>query len=228
MLSDLVQFIIYCCIFVMQCLIQACLLYLPIQDFDALLQSLDVCGVRELQLHSMLQQIEAAFKENVRMLQKNSDNDVENHVRDKDTRRPNLYVSKFDRPEPSDSFAIQLGRNIAENNDVLRRYSDFEKWMWDECLNSTLLSAMQWGERRRKKLLNICDHCHALHLFTERHWHHCHTASACASIKKPSPPVQISLLKAQLASMEVRISCICTSDMATSSFHPTFSCTLCL
>nr|GMD91506.1 homeobox-ddt domain protein rlt2 [Ipomoea batatas] len=109
-------------------------------DFDALVESLDVFGVREPNC------VRCCSKS--KLLSRKMSGSCKRIL----TLRPNLYVSTFDRPEASDSFAIQLGRNIAENDDVLRRYSDSEKWMWDECLDdSTLLSAMKWGRRTTQK-----------------------------------------------------------------------------
>ncbi|XP_031105790.1 homeobox-DDT domain protein RLT2 [Ipomoea triloba] len=207
------------------------------KGFDALLASLDVRGIRESHLHLMLQRIEVTFKETARRntLQMNSVPDVENDVKnealektstlDKD---PNSApcISNCDMSEPSASFVIGVGRNIVEKSDALRRYLDFEKWMWEECLDSKFLCAMKEGKIRRRNLLRVCDHCHVLY-FEENHCPFCHTTYAknskfsehltrCKEKLKDeylspyralysSPPIRLRLLKAQLASLEVSV-----------------------
>lgn len=171
------------------------------------------------------------------MLQMNSALDVGNDVKkealemtstlDKDPNSTSC-TSNCDMSEPSASFMIGVGRNVAEKSDALRRYLDFEKWMWEECLDSKFLCAMKEGKIRRRNLLRVCDHCHVLYFFEENHCPFCHTTyiknskfsehlTRCKEKLKEeclspfralysSPPIRIRLLKAQLASLEARIS----------------------
>ncbi|GFS41286.1 homeodomain-like transcriptional regulator [Actinidia rufa] len=141
------------------------------EDFDALLESLDVRGSKESNLHSMLQKVEVYFKETLRKnlvhtkTERLTVDNVKNEVAEMaskpdcsgSTNSPTstCCVSNSDLPEPSSSFAIDLGRNEAEKRDALKRYQDLEKWMWEECLNSSVSipsEAIQpdWSEAYRK------------------------------------------------------------------------------
>lgn len=213
------------------------------QGFDALLASLDVRGLRESHLYSMLQKVEVSFKET---LGKNAahtstrgqilDNvktevsgmaSIPDCIARTDSPTGTICVSNSDTPEPSSSFSIGLGRNEAEKNDALKRYQDFEKWMWEECLNSSVLSAVKYGKKRCKQLLGICDYCHDLYLFEKNHCPSCHRTfeasigdlnfslhvAQCREKFKgepgwtlqgldSSPPLRIRLLKALLSLIE--------------------------
>ncbi|KAA8524323.1 hypothetical protein F0562_010746 [Nyssa sinensis] len=216
------------------------------EGFDALLASLDVRGVRESHLHSMLQSIEVSFKETVRrnLLHSNTCGKIEDIVKAEVTEMaPNrncnasidspsstICVSNPDIPEPSSSFAIEFGRNEAEKSDALRRYEDFEKWMWEECFNSSILCAVKYGKKRCEQLLDICDYCCELYFFEDNHCPSCHrtfrTSFSCLNFSEhvvqceeklkgdtdrallgldSSPPLRIRLLKAQLALIEVSV-----------------------
>ncbi|XP_019194149.1 PREDICTED: homeobox-DDT domain protein RLT2 [Ipomoea nil] len=199
------------------------------KGFDALLASLDVRGIRESHLHLMLQRIEVTFKETARrnMLQMmNSVADVENDVKKEALEKTSTLDKDPNSPPCISSFMIGVGRNIVEKSDALRRYVDFEKWMWEECLDSKFLCATKEGKIRRRNLLRVCDRCYVLY-FEENHCPFCHTTYAknlkfsehltrCKEKLKDeylspfralysSPPIRIRLLKAQLASLEVSV-----------------------
>ncbi|CAK8577051.1 unnamed protein product [Lathyrus sativus] len=147
------------------------------EGFDALLASLDVRGIRESHLHMTLQRIEMSFKESVR---RNVQNDAKMQngdtveklkteavkvATDQDC-STNIYcptsvcMDDLNTSVASTSFAVQLGRNEAENKDAYMRYWDFEKWMRKECLNSSVSRAMKFGKKRCNELLLMCDLCH--------------------------------------------------------------------
>ncbi|XP_010481770.1 PREDICTED: homeobox-DDT domain protein RLT2-like [Camelina sativa] len=124
------------------------------EDFDYLVKSLDVRGVRESHLHFMLLKIEASFKEAVRK-------NVEAN--------PGLCsVSSsldFDTAEISTTFKIELGdSNAIERCSVLQRFQSFEKWMWDNMLHPGALSAFKYGAKQSSPLFRICRTCAELHL----------------------------------------------------------------
>lgn len=180
------------------------------QSFDALLASLDVRGVRESNLLSMLQRIEVSFKETVRKnrtvkteISENPPNS--NYSATSIIDSPNSSVC--DMTESSSSFAIGLGRNEKEKNDASKRYQDFEKWMWDECFNASILCALKYGKTRCKQLLGVCDFCHDLYFNFEEHVAECKEKNGEAdwtshNVGSPLPP-RIRLLKSQLALIEV-------------------------
>jgi hypothetical protein len=219
------------------------------QAFDALLSSLDVRGVRESHLHTMLQKIEMSFKESVRRnmhcanMRRHNGDSVKTEAIEMppgsdcsigtDSPRSTVCVSDSDMSETSTSFAIELGRNEGEKNDALKRYQDFEKWMWKECFNSSVLCAMKYGKKRCTQLLGTCDYCHDIYSFEDNHCPSCHKAysssgsnlnfsehvSQCEEKPKVGPhctwrgslsaPVQIRLLKLLLALVEVCLQFIC-------------------
>ncbi|XP_057507040.1 homeobox-DDT domain protein RLT2-like isoform X2 [Actinidia eriantha] len=168
------------------------------EDFDALLESLDVRGSKESNLHSMLQKVEVYFKETLRknlvhtktelLTVDNVKNEVAEMASKPDcsgsTNSPTstCCVSNSDLPEPSSSFAIDLGRNEAEKRDALKRYQDLEKWMWEECLNSSVLCAIKFGKKRCKQLLDICDYCLDLYLSEDNYCPSCHRTSEASII----------------------------------------------
>ncbi|XAR72605.1 hypothetical protein NMG60_11019310 [Bertholletia excelsa] len=214
------------------------------EGFDNLLASLDVRGVRESHLYSMLQRIEVSFRETCRKNlehtgpggQTGSNIKIEISKMDSagssstDSPSSTICASNADMPEPSSSFSIGLGRNETEKKDALNRYLDFEKWMWEECLNSSVLCAMKYGKKRCKQLLGICDECHDSYLFEDNHCPHCHRTysipisglyflehvAQCKSKLKVEPglmfhdldscpPLRIRLLKALVTLMEVSV-----------------------
>ncbi|KAL7215900.1 hypothetical protein ACSBR1_027948 [Camellia fascicularis] len=214
------------------------------EGFDALLASLDVRGLRESNLHSMLQKVEVSFKETLRrnLAHTKAGRPVNNFKTEvsgmacsldcsagTDSPSCTVYVSNSDMPEPSSSFSIGLGRNETEKKDALKRYQDFEKWMWEECLNSSVLYAVKYGKKRCRQLLDICD-CRDVYYFEDDHCPSCHRTyetsirdinfsehvAKCKEKFKgdpcwtsqgldPSPPLRIRLHKALLALIEVSI-----------------------
>jgi hypothetical protein len=173
------------------------------ESFNALLSSLDVRGVRESNLLSMMQRVEPSFKEAIR--------------------KKTESITPDSSSPPSSSFSISLGRNSREKNEESRRYQDFEKWMWGECNNSSILCALKYGQKRSKQLLGVCGLCHDLYLFEQVHCPLCHRTydshgrnfnfhehvAQCTTMKSNvfSPdPLRLRLLKSQLLSIEVCIS----------------------
>ncbi|XP_022720447.1 homeobox-DDT domain protein RLT1-like isoform X2 [Durio zibethinus] len=160
------------------------------EAFDTLLSSLDARGIRESHLGIMLQKIETSFKENVRRnlqcarAMGRSGSSSENEAYEIDS-SPDLPAS-FDSPSSAicglnsdaseilPSFKIQLGRNENEKKSALKRYQDFQRWMWKECYNSSTLCAMKYGKKRCVQLLAVCDVCLASHIPDEMHCGYCH------------------------------------------------------
>ncbi|XP_042972000.1 homeobox-DDT domain protein RLT2-like isoform X3 [Carya illinoinensis] len=214
------------------------------EGFDALVSSLDLRGVRESHLHMMLQKIEMSFKESVRrkmpcVRMRDSGDSVKTGAVEiprgpdysigTDSPRSTVCVADSDTSETSTSFAIELGSTVSEKNDALKRYNDFEKWMWKECFNSFVLSALKYGKKRCTQLLGTCDYCHDIYSFEDNHCPSCHKTysasgrslnfsehvSKCEEKSKlgpyctlhcsPSAPLQIRLLKVQLALVEVSV-----------------------
>ncbi|KAL5575360.1 hypothetical protein UlMin_017059 [Ulmus minor] len=210
------------------------------EAFDALVMSLDTRGIRESHLRLMLQKIEASFKENIhRSMQETSittrGETVVKSEADETNSSPDRPAS-FDSPssticgssselETSLSFRIELGRNQAEKIAALKRYQDFQKWVWKECFNSLLVRAIKCGKKREVQLLDICDVCLSSCYFEDSHCHSCHQTfattghdseflrhiSQCKEKRKLSPgdidvlPLGIRLLKALLAIIEVSV-----------------------
>ena len=71
--------------------------------------------------------------------------------------------------ETSTSFVVELGSNESEKSDALKRYHDFEKWMWKEWFNSLVLCAMKYGKKSCAQLLGTCDYCHDIFSFEDNH-----------------------------------------------------------
>ncbi|XP_048323256.2 homeobox-DDT domain protein RLT1 isoform X1 [Ziziphus jujuba] len=160
------------------------------EAFETLLGSLDSRGIRESHLRLMLQKIEASFKENVRRnvqcLSTVGGNGtvVKNEV-DEMNSSPDCHAA-FDSPsstlcglnpdsiETSSSFRIELGKSETEKKAALRRYQDFQKWMFKECLNASTLYAMKCGKKRCAQLLEICDGCLTTYYFEDSHCLSCH------------------------------------------------------
>jgi hypothetical protein len=80
--------------------------------------------------------------------------------------------------ETSTSFTIELGRNEIEKNHTLKRFQDFEKWMWKECFKSSVLCAMKYEKKRCTQLLGVCDYCHDTYFFEDNHCPSCHKTHA--------------------------------------------------
>ncbi|KAH9791168.1 homeobox-ddt domain-containing protein rlt2 [Citrus sinensis] len=215
-----------------------------LNSFDALLASLDVRGLRESHLHSVLQMIEMSFKETVRRNLQHVTTEVQNQETVKaevierascpdytGTDNPSSIVCDSDSEisDTSTSFSIELGRDDILRNDALKRYQDYERWMWKECVNSSILCAMEYGKKRCKQVLGVCDYCHDLYFFEDSHCPSCHKAfdaskrylnfsehvAQCQGKPKMNPawssstsfssPLRIRLLKVLLALFEVSV-----------------------
>ncbi|CAN4105011.1 unnamed protein product [Withania somnifera] len=211
------------------------------KDFNALMASLDIRGIRESHLHSMLQYIEATFKETVRR-HKHSIGKLRSSVKEDtsetvpnndccsntDSSKRTICISNRETPEPSTSFHIGFGRNKMEQTDALRRYTDLEKWMWEECVDSQFLCARKYGRMRCENLISICNNCHDTYFLGDKHCPSCHRTFSMGKssyfmehvaqckvklehlfwplcIVDSLPPLRVRLLRAQLASVEVCI-----------------------
>lgn len=201
------------------------------QAFDALLTALDTRGTRESHLHIMLQRIETSFKESVRrhrlsydILDHNGDMgrledaELNSSFAFESAESPSGAVcsTSSDALEPSHSFRIEVGKNEKENNNFLKRYEDLQNWMWKECLNPSIIRAVQYGKKRCSQLLGICDIC--LATYAEDSCPHCQRAQEKISTKGHSfvqfngennsmdgtnSPLRIRLIKTILTSLEV-------------------------
>ncbi|OWM78674.1 hypothetical protein CDL15_Pgr002845 [Punica granatum] len=137
------------------------------EGFDALLAVLDVRGIREANLYSMLRKIEPLFKEIVRR------NFLDTKVKKQSEESPSSTVESLhsDASEASTSFLIELP---GERNGALKRYQEFENWMWRECLSSSVLCAAKFGNKRCVELLRGCVRCHEVFAFEEENCPSCH------------------------------------------------------
>ncbi|XWS15781.1 hypothetical protein CRYUN_Cryun34aG0031200 [Craigia yunnanensis] len=160
------------------------------EAFDTLLTSLDARGIRESHLRIMLLKIETSFRENVRMnlqcarAMGQNGSSSENEASEIDSSLD--FPASFDSPssaicglnsdplETLPSFKIQLGRNENEKKSAMKRYQDFQRWMWKECYNSLTLCAMKYGKKRCVQLLAVCDACLGSHIPEEMHCGYCH------------------------------------------------------
>ncbi|GMN50733.1 hypothetical protein TIFTF001_019878 [Ficus carica] len=202
------------------------------EAFDALLMSLDTRGIRESHLRLMLQKIETPFRRSVQYTGRGL-TDVKRET-DETKTSPDCCAS-FDSPgsavcgsnsdsdlvETSTSFGIELGRNETEKKAALRRYQDFQKWMLEECKNSSTLRALKCGKMRCRQRLEICDFCLGTYSLEDSHCSSCHQtfgdtgndfsrlAHQCKERKSEfvdtSLPFGIRLLKALLALVEVSV-----------------------
>ncbi|MED6144786.1 hypothetical protein PIB30_018826 [Stylosanthes scabra] len=160
------------------------------EAFDALFNSLDLRGIRESHLRIMLQKIGSSFKENVRKnaqsanIGSRGENSIKNEVDETDS-SPDCHALSdspsstlcglnSDASETSSSFKIELGKSESEKKGALRRYQDFQKWMWKECYNSSILCAMKYGKMRCKPQVDICDICLNPYFFEDSHCNCCH------------------------------------------------------
>lgn len=110
-------------------------------------------------MHSMLQRIESDFKEAINKKR------VRVGVRvgvDSSSPISTLSITNTNISEFSSSFSIELGQSGKEITNALKRYQEFEKWMWGECLN---LRAMKFGNARCQHVVGICDNCRDLSFF---------------------------------------------------------------
>lgn len=161
------------------------------EGFDALLALLDVRGVRESHLRSMLQRIETSFREAARKnLCANSGQHVGDEVKEEvlemeskpvacssmESLKNMISIPDFIAQEFSSS-AIELSRNGTEDKGAMERYRDSEKWMWEECFNSNILCALKYGTPRSQQLLEICD-CSHTKCFCEDNHCPCHRTSS--------------------------------------------------
>ncbi|XP_047163549.1 homeobox-DDT domain protein RLT1 [Vigna umbellata] len=212
------------------------------EAFDSLLTSLDSRGLRESHLRLMLQRIENSFKENVRKrnahyakngsrgevsikVEANEPFSIPDHNAGSDSPSSILYDLNTDTSEVSSSFKIELGKSESEKKAALRRYHDFQKWLWKECYNSSVLCAMKYGIKRCKPQMDICDICLDLYFDEDSHCSSCHRtfssnngfnfskhAFQCRDklskdncILEYSLPLRTRLLKILLACMEVSV-----------------------
>lgn len=199
------------------------------EDFDALVASFDVRGMRESNLHSMLQMIEIPFKETVRrnlLRGRQVGDNVKTEAAEMDSPSSSVYNSNLDASEPSSSFVVELGKTAVEKSNALKRYHDLQRWMWKECLNSSTLCAFKFGKKRCMQLLGICDNCHDSYFFEEKQCQSCGSLDTNANFSehvsqfeqklKADPdwfsssdsvsyPLRIRLLKVQLALVEVSV-----------------------
>uniref|UniRef100_A0A0D9WJP9 Homeobox domain-containing protein n=1 Tax=Leersia perrieri TaxID=77586 RepID=A0A0D9WJP9_9ORYZ len=213
-----------------------------VEAFDALVSSLDTRGIRESHLHSMLQSIESTFKEAIgrkrcasieplagRVL-KNGTSEIisPNHSNEFGSPCSTLSGAASDSAMAySDSFRIELGRNDVEKTAISKRADVFIKWMWKECNNHQLTSAMKHGKKRCSDLIQCCDSCYQIYLAEETHCASCHKtfksihnisdhSSQCEEKQKTDPnwKMQISdnsvhiglrLLKLLLATIEASV-----------------------
>nr|GMD93116.1 homeobox-DDT domain protein RLT1 [Ipomoea batatas] len=207
------------------------------EAFDALLTSLDTRGLRESHLHIMMKKIEIPFRERVRRdtLQNGSVVQCGNATRNEaaeassggDSPSSMVCSTSSDRWEPS--FKIELGKNEEEKRNALRRYQDFQIWMWKEHFGSSILCALAHGQKRCLPLLGVCDRCLDTFLFEEDFCSSCHRRFANVDfvvklleseisygdiiqfdsenvvISSTSCPLRIILFKALLSMLEVSI-----------------------
>lgn len=157
------------------------------QAFDVLLTSLDSRGIRESHLRLMLQKIEKSFKENVQKnakiggcnevsvkIEANESYPIPQRHAGSDSPSSTLHDLNSDTSETSSSFKIELGKSESEKKAALRRYHDFQKWMWKECYNSSILCAMKYGIKRCKPQVDICDMCFNPYFVEDSHCNSCH------------------------------------------------------
>ncbi|KAJ6734162.1 HOMEOBOX-DDT DOMAIN PROTEIN RLT2 [Salix purpurea] len=214
------------------------------EGFNALLSSLDVRGVRESHLHAMLHKIEVPFKETLRrrMLHAITEGKSKGPIKAEavetaagidcgsgmDSPQSTVCIPDSEMSETSTSFTVELGRNEIEKKHALKRFQDFEKWMWKECFNSSVLCAMKYGKKRCTQLLGVCDFCHDTYLSEDNHCPCCHKTydvsqidlnfsehmAHCERKLKVDPdsalcgssfPLRIRLLKSLLALIEVSV-----------------------
>lgn len=160
------------------------------EDFNALLSSLDVRGIRECHLHSMLLKVESSFKATARtnLSRATSVKHVSDGVNKEVLQiRPKLdccpimdssknfeFASYSNSPGNELLFPNEFVKNRKDENDMIESYNNFEKWMMNECLNSKLLAAHRYGRLRRQQLSDICKDCHELFSCDDTQCPSCH------------------------------------------------------
>jgi len=210
---------------------------IPMQAFDILLTSLDSRGIRESHLRLMLQKIEKSFKENVRKntqytkigskgegsMKTEADETYPVPERHSGSGSPSstLHDLNSGTSETSSSFKIELGESENEKKAALRRYQDFQKWIWKECYNSSILCAMKFGVKRCKPQVDICEICLDPYFEEDSHCNSCHqtfpsnngfnfskhtfqcVGNLSKDIMEHSLPLRTRLLQVLLSYMEV-------------------------
>ncbi|KAL0327915.1 UNVERIFIED_CONTAM: Homeobox-DDT domain protein RLT2 [Sesamum calycinum] len=188
------------------------------EGFDALVSSLDIRGIRESHLHSMLRKIETSFKGTARKNLLSTIHPghafkevkkevleirpkIDSYSSNDDSRKSILCASYSKSPELSVQFSNELEKNVTEENELMDRCKDVEKWMWEECFNSNKLGASNCG---RLRTYSISDQSFN---FPE------HVSQCKGKVSeeldgvtlKFSLPPRVRLLKAQLATIEASI-----------------------
>ncbi|KAL1335880.1 hypothetical protein HN51_030325 [Arachis hypogaea] len=167
------------------------------EALDILLAALDSRGIRESHLRLMLKRIEKSFKENVRRNTqcasakigskdkfsiKSEENNEPYSIPDRhdgaDSPSSTLHNLNSDKLETSSSFKIELGESENEKKAAIQRYQDFQKWMWKECYNSSILCATKYGKKRCKPLVDVCDLCLQPYFVEDSHCKSCHRTFA--------------------------------------------------
>lgn len=152
------------------------------------MSSLDTRGIRESNLHSMLQRIEPTFKQANKIWREAISESVKTDLGQGIDSSPNLsnYLDSprssmlssssdaMDAAQVSDSFKIQIGRTSSERLDISKRYGGFVKWLWAECYNARVLCAVQYGKKRCSELLQACEICYRTYLAADNHCPSCH------------------------------------------------------
>ncbi|KAF8096574.1 hypothetical protein N665_0306s0029 [Sinapis alba] len=144
------------------------------EAFDTLVASLDMRGVRESHLRIMLQKIEGSFKENacknINLARSPSlkENCAVNH-----SPADSVSPSSSDSVGVSTSVRVELGRNDKEKENLLKRFHDFQRWMWTESYSALPSSARKYG-KKRCELLATCEVCVASYLSEYTHCTSCH------------------------------------------------------
>ncbi|KAL9252121.1 Homeobox-DDT domain protein RLT2-like protein [Drosera capensis] len=210
--------------------------------FDALLSSLDVRGIRESHLHAFLLRVEPLFKETLRWKlfgtstgkQRGDSKAFEAAASfhshsggGKDSPSSGISALDSNSPEPSLSFHVECGKNKLELVNVMKWQRDSDEWMRKECLSSSVLRAMKYGKKRCSPLLDVCDQCHDMYFFEDKHCPFCHRTytsledrfnfslhmARCEETSKvnwkscllPNSPPRITLLKVLLALVEASV-----------------------
>ncbi|CAH8292583.1 unnamed protein product [Eruca vesicaria subsp. sativa] len=174
------------------------------EAFDTLVASLDMRGVRESHLRIMLQKIEGAFKENAC-----KEKSVLNH-----SPADSVSPSCSDSIGVSTSVRVELGRDDKEKDNLLKRFHNFQRWMWTETYSSLPSCARQYG-KKRCELLATCEVCIASYLSEYTHCTSCHQKLDIADsserkmidsgLTASALPFGVRLLKALLVFLEASV-----------------------
>lgn len=180
---------------------------------------LDIRGIREYHLHSMLKRIEISFREAVKENLSCSFRDE--HARNQVNkgivgRRPmldtcfsednhsNIPLSYLIPPYSSVPFSCELKKNVIEETELIDRYKDVEMWMQEECVGSSRLNAFNSGKLRCKPLLEICKSCHDLFTCDDNHCQSCHVTYS-ASEKMLNFPEHVTQCNRKLSEEPGRV-----------------------